>query len=89
MILERGREGEREGEKDQCERETWISCLSHAPPTGAEYTIYVGALTWNRTSHLLVYKMTLNQVTRARAGLVCLSKRQHLAKNSSTALKTG
>ena len=28
LFLERGREGEREGEKPQCERDTLIGCLS-------------------------------------------------------------
>ena len=30
-FREEGREGEREGVKHQCERETLISCLPHAP----------------------------------------------------------
>ena len=30
-VKERRREGEREGEKHQCERETLINCLLHAP----------------------------------------------------------
>ena len=30
-FRERGKEGEREGEKHQRERETSISCLSHTP----------------------------------------------------------
>ena len=30
-FRERGREGEREGEKHRCARDTSISCLSHAP----------------------------------------------------------
>ena len=34
FILERGREGEKEGEKHQCTRETLIGCLSYAPSQG-------------------------------------------------------
>ena len=34
IFRERGRAGEREGEKHGCVRETSISCLSHVPPTG-------------------------------------------------------
>ena len=34
LFRERGREGEREGEKHPCERETSISCLSHTPNWG-------------------------------------------------------
>ena len=33
-FRERGREGEREGEKHRCVRDTWISCLSHNPNWG-------------------------------------------------------
>ena len=33
-FRERGREGKREGEKHQCEKETRISCLLHMPLTG-------------------------------------------------------
>ena len=33
-FRERGREGEREGEKHQCVRDTWTDCLSHAPTWG-------------------------------------------------------
>ena len=32
IFRERGREGEREGEKHQCERETSIGCLLYMPP---------------------------------------------------------
>ena len=34
IFRERGREGEREGEKHPCVRDTPISCLSHAPNWG-------------------------------------------------------
>ena len=35
-FRERGREGEREGEKDRCETETSIRCLLYAPLPGTE-----------------------------------------------------
>ena len=34
IFRERGREGEREGEKHWCVRDTLISCLSHSPNWG-------------------------------------------------------
>ena len=36
LFLEKGSEGEREGEKHQCDRETLISCLSYEPQLGTE-----------------------------------------------------
>ena len=43
----RGREGEREEEKYQCERESSISCLSNVPQLGTEPTTQACALTEN------------------------------------------
>ena len=34
FFRDKGREGEREEEKHQCERETSVSCCLYAPPTG-------------------------------------------------------
>ena len=34
IFRERGRKGEREGEKHPCERETFIGCLLQAPNQG-------------------------------------------------------
>ena len=36
IFGERGREGDKKGEKHQCERETLIGCLSHVPPPGTK-----------------------------------------------------
>ena len=43
----RGREGEREGEKHRCERETLIGCLLHVPQLGTKLATQVWALTGN------------------------------------------
>ena len=56
---ERRREGEREGEKHWCERETRISCLSHVPQQEIEPITQAYALTGNWTHILLFYEMML------------------------------
>ena len=72
IFRERGREGEREGEKHWCVRETSISCLSHAQPRTWPAT-QVCALTGNQTSDLLVWGTMLNPwTTPARAKLFTL-----------------
>ena len=43
-FRERGRKGEREGEKHQCERETLIDCLLYAPLLGSESATQACAL---------------------------------------------
>ena len=65
ILGERGREGENKGEKHQCERQTSISCLSHLPwlGTGPWSTTQACALTRNRTSNLLLYRLTPNQLS--------------------------
>ena len=54
-FKERRREGEREGEKHQCERETPIGCLSFALQPGTEPVTQACALTGNRTPDPLVH----------------------------------
>ena len=34
IFRERGKEGEGQGEKHSCARETWMDCLSHDPNWG-------------------------------------------------------
>ena len=45
IFRERGREGEREGEKHQCTGEMSVSCLWYVPHPGAEHTTQARALT--------------------------------------------
>ena len=46
-FRERGKKGERVGEKHQCERKTLSNCLSHAPPLGSETATQACAMTGN------------------------------------------
>ena len=46
-FRERVREGEKEGEKHQCETETLTGSLSHAPRLGTKPATQAGALTRN------------------------------------------
>ena len=56
LLLEGGKEGRKEGnrerEKHWCERETLIGCLSYVPQLGIESTTWVWALTRNQTCEL-------------------------------------
>ena len=58
ILRERGREGEREGEKHPGEKETLIGCLLSAPQPGTEPTTQAYALTGNWIQGLVVYGMT-------------------------------
>ena len=68
-FRERGRRGEREGEKHRCERETSIVCLLYVPQTGPELTTQACALTGNRNSDLSVCRMA--QPTEPHQPLCC------------------
>ena len=57
LFLERGREGEREGEKHQCVRETSVGCLSSTPGLGTKPATQALALTWNRTGDISFCRM--------------------------------
>ena len=50
ILRETGREGEKEGKKHQCARETSICCLSHVPWLGTNFATQSCALTRNHTS---------------------------------------
>ena len=54
LFREREREGDREGEKQQCARDTSVGCLLHAPNRGTWATTQARALAGNRTCDLLV-----------------------------------
>ena len=54
IYLEKRREGEREGEKHQCEREMSITCLLSMPLRGSKHTTQARALPRNQTGDLLL-----------------------------------
>ena len=62
IFKERGREGEREGEKHQC------VVASHAPSLGTWPTTQVCALTGNQASDLLVRRLVLNPLSHTSQG---------------------
>ena len=62
IFSERGREGEREGEKHQC------VVASHTPPTGDLATTQACALPGNQTCHPLVLRLALNPLDPHQPG---------------------
>ena len=62
IFRERGKVGEREGEKHRCVRVAPIGCLLHVPQAGTKPATQVCALTRNQTSDLLLCRMTPNQL---------------------------
>ena len=58
IFSEMGMEGERGGEKHQCVRDTWTSCLSGTWPT-----TQACALTGNQISDSLVHRLVLNPLS--------------------------
>ena len=60
-------EGEREGEKHPCARDTSIGCLSHAPSWGPARNPAC-ALTGNQTSQPLVRRPVLNPLSYTSQG---------------------
>ena len=54
-LREKGWEGEEEGEKHQCERETSVGCLLHVSLPGIKPATQIYAQTGNETYDLLVY----------------------------------
>ena len=64
LLLERGKEGEREEEKHQC------VVASHAPPTGDLACNPGMCLDWNRTGDPLVLRLALNPLSHISQGLV-------------------
>ena len=69
IFREKGREGERKGEKHQCEREISIGCLPYVPQLGTKYATQACALTWNQTSDLSVCRMTPNKLCHTSQGM--------------------
>ena len=65
----KGKEGEREGEKHWCERDSSVSCLSYAPQLGTEHPIQASALTRNQTGDLSLCRMMPNQLVHTSHGL--------------------
>ena len=68
LFRERGREGEREGEKHRCERETYIGCLSYAPQPGTKPATQACALIENQTSDLSLCGTMPNQLSHTGQG---------------------
>ena len=62
IFRERGREGEREGEKHWHERETWIGFLSYAPWPETGPATQACTLTENQIGNILVYRTMPNQL---------------------------
>ena len=71
LEKDRGREGEREKEKHQCEREALISCLSYTPSSGTEPATQAGALTGNWTRDLSLCRVTSNPLSHISQGNTC------------------
>ena len=69
FIFRETAEGEREGEKHQCEGETSISYLSHTPQPRTKSTTWARALTGNWTSNLSLCRTTSNQLSHTGQGL--------------------
>ena len=63
LFIFREQAMEEEREKQQCVRDTSISCLSHAPLLGTWLTAQAYALTRNRTSDLLVCRPALSPLS--------------------------
>ena len=71
IFRERGRKGEREGEKHQCMRETPIDCLLQGPQLGTKPTTQACALTGNKsTCDLWLYGIKLNQLIHFGQGKI-------------------
>ena len=64
IFRKKGREGEGEGEKHRCGRDTLIGCLLHAPKARA--------LTGNQTGDLLVCRLSLNPLSHTSQGTTVL-----------------
>ena len=62
IFRERGRKGEREGEKHQC------VVVSQVPPTGDLACNPGMCLTGNRTSNYLVHRLALNPLSHTSQG---------------------
>ena len=67
IFRERGREGERDGEKHQC------VVASHTAPTGdLDHTTQACTLTGNWTGNPLVHRPALNTLNHTRQGYIAL-----------------
>ena len=71
---ERGREGEREGEKQCCERETSIGCLLYVPLLQTEPASLACAPTRNGTGNLVLCGTAPNQLSHTGQGRILLER---------------
>ena len=83
VFRDRGSEGEREGEKHRCERETLIGCLWYTPQLGTEATAQACALPWNPSDHLLVCGPTPNQLSHTSQGRPESSKKEEVWRGAT------
>ena len=68
FFRERGVEGERQGEKHRCERETWMGCFPHMPWPGIDPITWVCALTRNQKSDFWLCGTMPNQLSHTGQG---------------------
>ena len=68
FFRDRGRKGQKEGEKYQCEKEILTSCFPHALQTGSKPTTQAWALTGSLTCRLLVYGTMLKKTEPYQPG---------------------
>ena len=78
-LKEKGREGEQEGEKHGCERETSICCLWYVPSLGLEPAIQAYALMRNHPRDLVL--TMANQLSHTGQGIRIL---EHIFINSAS-----
>ena len=71
----RAREGEREGEKHRCMRDTSIDCLSLDPNWGPDPITQAFVLVGNPTGGLLVHRLELNPLSYTSQGCYILDAR--------------
>ena len=71
MFRERGREGEKEGEKYQCEGETSIDCLSYMLRLWSVPATQACTLIKNQIGGLFLCGTTYNQPSYTGQGCVC------------------
>ena len=68
IFRERGKKGEREGEKHRRVKETSIGCLQYEPQPGTKSTTQACALTRNQTSNFSLCRTTPSQSSHTRQG---------------------
>ena len=70
MFRERGKDGERERQRNISVIETLIGCLLSMPQPGIKPATQAWALTGNQTSNLLLHGMIPSQLSHTSHGLI-------------------